>query len=105
LSGSLCEWTVSANRWKRRAAAVALVRRARQGRETDLILDIAGRLLADADDMVQKGVGWLLKDAYPKAPRPVVAFLLERRARAPRLVLRIAAEKMTARDRARVMAR
>jgi 3-methyladenine DNA glycosylase AlkD len=61
-------------------------------------------LLTDADDMVQKGVGWVLKETYPKKPREVVAFLKSRAAGAPRLVLRIAAEKMTARDRAAVLA-
>ena len=54
--------------------------------------------------MVRKGVGWLLKDAYPAKPKEVLAFLLPRAARAPRLALRIACEKMTASDRAAVRA-
>lgn len=29
----------------------------------------------DPDDMMQKGVGWILKEAYPKKPREVVEFL------------------------------
>lgn len=29
---------------------------------------IADRLMTDGDDMVQKGVGWLLKDASRKHP-------------------------------------
>ncbi len=97
-------WTASQNRWKRRAAAVSLVREARAGRHTAEILRVADALLADADDMVRKGVGWLLKDAYPAKPKEVLAFLLPRAARAPRLALRIACEKMTASDRAAVRA-
>jgi 3-methyladenine DNA glycosylase AlkD len=53
----------------------------------------------DKDDMVRKGVGWLLKETYPKRPREVIRFLNDWRAGAPRLVLRLAAEKMTERDR------
>jgi 3-methyladenine DNA glycosylase AlkD len=97
-------WTRSRNRWKRRAAIVSLLQEAKQGRHTAEIFEIAERLLTDADDMVQKGVGWVLKETYPKKPREVVAFLKSRAAGAPRLVLRIAAEKMTARDRAAVLA-
>ena len=48
-----------------------------------------------ANDMVQKGVGWLLKETYPKRPVEVLGFLDNWRTRAPRLVLRLAAEKMT----------
>jgi 3-methyladenine DNA glycosylase AlkD len=91
----LIAWTGSANRWKRRAAAVSLVPEARKGRSTGVILDIAGRLSRDEDDMVRKGLGWLLKDAWPKRPGEVSDFLEEHVQALPRLVLRIAMEKMT----------
>jgi 3-methyladenine DNA glycosylase AlkD len=97
-------WTASKNRWKRRAAAVALVPFARRGRQIETILDIADRLRQDSDDMVRKGVGWLLKDAYPARPREVVRFLTATEPPFPRLVLRIAAEKMTAAGRRAVLA-
>jgi 3-methyladenine DNA glycosylase AlkD len=93
-------WTGSPNRWKRRAAAVSLVHEARAGRNANLILQVAERLLHDEDDLVRKGVGWLLKEAHAEKPRQVVRFLQARKERAPRLVLRIAAEKMTPADRA-----
>ncbi len=96
-------WTTSTNRWKRRAAAVALLQEAKQGRNTEAIFRIAAVLLEDADDMVQKGVGWLLKETYPKRPRETVAFLSAWKHRTTRLVLRYAAEKMTARDKAGVL--
>jgi 3-methyladenine DNA glycosylase AlkD len=92
-------WTKSRNRWKRRAAAVALLREAKSGRSTDSIFEICTMLRGDKDDMVQKGVGWILKEAYPKRPREVLAFLDDWRPAAPRLLLRIAAEKMTPRDK------
>jgi 3-methyladenine DNA glycosylase AlkD len=99
LADRLAAWTKSKNRWKRRSAAVSLIQEAKRGRNTETIFHICGLLLQDTDDMVQKGVGWLLKETYPKRPREVLVFLDGWRARAPRLVLRLAAEKMTEQDR------
>jgi len=97
-------WTKSSNRWKQRSAAVSLLQEAKKGRNSAYIFDIAGRLIASGDDMVQKGVGWLLKETYPKKPRETVAFLLTHHD-APRLLLRYAAEKMTPADRKLVLRR
>jgi 3-methyladenine DNA glycosylase AlkD len=105
LIDKLDSWTRSKNRWKRRAAAVALVYSAKRGEHTPAILRIAAPLIEDADDMVQKGVGWLLKETYPKKPVEVVRFLVKNRPKTTRLVLRYAAEKMTTIDKARVLAR
>ena len=99
----LAPWTKSKNRWKRRAAAVALLQEAKAGRNTESIFEICTLLRHDPDDMVQKGVGWILKEAYPKRPCEVIAYLDDWRARAPRLLLRIAAEKMTAQDRQQLL--
>ena len=104
LIAKLLAWTKSRNRWRRRAAAVALVPSARRGLHTEEIFRIAQPLIPDDDDMVQKGVGWLLKETYPKKPRETVRFLAPWRGRAPRLVLRYAAEKMSATDRTFVLA-
>jgi len=104
LMAELDAWTASRNRWKRRAAAVCLVPSARKGLHTTAILRVAKLSLEDDDEMVQKGCGWLLKETYPKQPARVMRFLLPRRAKASRLLLRYAAEKMTADDRARILA-
>lgn len=105
LIDKLDSWTRSKNRWKRRAAAVALVYSAKRGEHTRAILRIAAPLLEDEDDMVQKGVGWLLKETYPKKPAEVVRFLAANRHKTTRLVLRYAAEKMTVADKVRILAR
>jgi len=104
LVSKLDAWTRSKNRWKRRAAAVSLLYSAKRGEHTAAILRIARPLIEDADDMVQKGVGWLLKETYPKRPREVVRFLVKNRDNTTRLVLRYAAEKMSAEDKAHVLA-
>lgn len=98
-------WTTSKNRWKRRAAAVALVYSAKRGEHTKAIFRIARPLIEDEDDMVQKGVGWLLKETYPKRPAETVRFLVANGGKTTRLVLRYAAEKMTAEDKGRVLGR
>jgi 3-methyladenine DNA glycosylase AlkD len=99
----LTKWTSSKNRWKRRASAVSLLQEAKAGRNTEFIFSIAACLLPDRDDMVEKGVGWLLKQTYPKRPRETVEFLLKQGTAASRLTLRYAAEKMTTADRAAVL--
>lgn len=101
----LAIWARSRNRWKRRAAITSLLQEAKQGRRTAEILEIAEALLDDGDDLVQKGLGWTLKEAYPKRPREIVEFLKRAGARPSRLVLRIAAEKMSARDRQTTLSR
>lgn len=103
LAARLIPWTDSKNRWKRRAAAISLVPAARRGRHTDEILRIAQRLIADPDEMVQKGVGWVLKETYPPKPQDTMKFLMEEKSRASRLLLRYAAEKMTAADKQKVL--
>lgn len=105
LIGELTAWTESKNRWRRRASAVALLHEGKAGRHLEQVFAIADRLLDDRDDMVEKGVGWLLKETYPHNRQAVVRFLLPRRGRASRTTLRYAAEKMTPADRARVLER
>ena len=101
LAGELPAWTAAPNRWVRRAAAVSLIYEAKHGRQLPAILEVARRLERDEDDLVQKGVGWLLKEAYQKRPAEIVAFIAAQNF--PRLVLRYAAEKMTPRHRKAVL--
>jgi 3-methyladenine DNA glycosylase AlkD len=98
LRDKLIPWTRSKNRWKRRASAVSFLQEAKHGRSFDFICDVCTRLEKDADVMVQKGAGWLLKETYPKRPEEVLEFIRLRSF--PRLVVRYAAEKMSRPDRA-----
>jgi 3-methyladenine DNA glycosylase AlkD len=94
LTGRLLEWTESENRWRRRAAAVSLVPIARKGEMLDDALKIADKLMLDREDMVQKGVGWLLKEASKRHPMEVRNYLLGWRTLTSALVLRYASEKL-----------
>ncbi|MBU4298628.1 DNA alkylation repair protein, partial [Patescibacteria group bacterium] len=65
----------------------------------------AKKLIQDEDDMVQKGVGWLLKEAGGRFPDETVKFLMKWRQKIPRLVLRLACEKLPSKGKKRVLGR
>ena len=98
-------WSRSKNRWRRRAAAVALLRGTNKGMFWDEVQEIADALLEDKDDMVQKGLGWLLRETARYDGAKTIPLLMSIRERAPRLVLRTACERLSVEDRARVLAR
>jgi len=87
-------WTQSQNRWMRRAAAVSLVVPAKHGKFLKESLEIAELLLTDDDDMVQKGYGWLLKEASRTHKDAVFSFVMENRRFMPRTALRYSIELM-----------
>ncbi len=51
--------------------------------------------MQDQDDLVQKGYGWLLKEASNKFPKEVFEFVVHRKNKMPRTALRYAIEKMS----------
>jgi 3-methyladenine DNA glycosylase AlkD len=96
-------WAKSADRWHRRAACVALIRGAREKMFFREIIQLADLLLADEDDMVQKGLGWLLRESAKHDAKRTVAYLMKIRGRASRLVLRTACETLPATMRKQVL--
>lgn len=93
---NLKDWARSENRWMRRAAAVTLILPARKGMFLEDVLEISEILLLDRDDLVQKGYGWMLKEASRKHPEEVFEYIMQRKAKMPRTALRYALEKMPA---------
>jgi 3-methyladenine DNA glycosylase AlkD len=87
-------WTRSKNRWMRRAAAVSLIVPAKHGKFLNESMEIAGLLLTDADDIVQKGYGWLLKEASRKHTDEIFTFVMKNKRVMPRTALRYAIELM-----------
>ncbi len=59
----------------------------------------------DKDDMVQKGYGWMLKEASKKHQAEVFDYVMKRKAEMPRTALRYAIEKMPAEMRKKAMER
>ena len=97
-------WTRSRNRWRRRAAAVALIPAARRGRHHESAYAICDRLADDRDDLVEKAVGWLLKEISRTQPQSVADYLLANAQILSRTTIRYAAEKLPAKLRERVLA-
>ena len=96
-------WAKSPNRWRRRAACVALIRGARERRLFEQIMRLSNELLHDEDDMVQKGLGWLLRETAKADPKRAVPYLMKIRKNAPRLVLRTACETLPVAMRKQVL--
>jgi len=90
----LKRWAASENRWVRRASAVSLIIPAKQGRFLADVLAIADILLADRDDLVQKGCGWVLKAASAAHQKEVFDYVMRNKGIMPRTALRYAIEKM-----------
>ncbi len=102
---TLKKWARSDNRWLRRAAAVTLIVPAKAGMFLTEALEISDILLADDDDMVQKGYGWLLKEESRKRQKAVFAYVMRNKDRMPRTALRYAIELMPKGLRAKAMER
>ena len=62
-------WAKARKRWHQRAAAVSLIHSTRQHKNFADIQRITEMLLTSDDDMVQKGLGWLLREAAKANPR------------------------------------
>jgi len=101
---TIFRWAKSANRWHRRAACVALIRGSRAKMFLPEIKKLSDSLLEDEDDMVQKGLGWLLRETAKFDAKHTVPYLLKIRGRAPRLVLRTACETLPATTRKTILA-
>jgi 3-methyladenine DNA glycosylase AlkD len=96
-------WAKSRDRWHRRAACVALIRGTRQKMLFPQIARLSNMLLSDEDDMVQKGLGWLLRETAKADPKKTIPYLRKIQASAPRLVLRTACETLPAETRKKIL--
>jgi 3-methyladenine DNA glycosylase AlkD len=97
-------WAKSRDRWHRRAACVALIQGTRRRRFFPEIVRLSNLLLSDEDDMVQKGLGWLLRETAKADAGRAVPYLMRIRKSAPRLVLRTACETLPTNTRRRILA-
>jgi 3-methyladenine DNA glycosylase AlkD len=98
-------WARSENRWKRRAAAVSLIVPAKQGKFLKDAFEISDLLLAEKEDIVQKGQGWLLKEESRKHQEEVFGYIMENRKLMSRTALRYAIELMPEGLKAKAMRR
>ena len=96
-------WAKSPDRWHRRAACVALIQGTRREMFFPEIKRLCDLLLSDEDDMVQKGLGWLLRETAKANAKRTVPYLMSIRERAPRLVLRTACETLPVHVRKKIL--
>jgi Predicted DNA alkylation repair enzyme len=98
------DWTLldelagSASVWDRRIAVMAAFAGVRAGRP-EATLRLADRLLTDPADLVQKAVGWMLREVANRDRARAEAFLGPRYRRMPRTMLRYAIERLPAERR------
>jgi 3-methyladenine DNA glycosylase AlkD len=104
-AAAVFRWAKSRDRWHRRAACVALIQGARRKMFFPQIMRLSNLLLRDEDDMVQKGLGWLLRETAKFDAATTLPYLMKIRDRAPRLVLRTACERLPAAEKEKVLAR
>jgi 3-methyladenine DNA glycosylase AlkD len=88
------KWAKSDSKWLKRAAAVSLILPARKGGFLNDVFEISDILLCDKEDLVQKGYGWLLKEASKLHQKEVFNYILKNRKVMPRTALRYAIELM-----------
>lgn len=99
----LLAWTGSPHRWKRRAAAVTMVKDFYKGGTANVgrAIQVAGKLILDPEKVVQQGTGWLLREAWKKSPKKVEHFLLKWKDQAPRIIIQYATERIDKQKRKR----
>jgi 3-methyladenine DNA glycosylase AlkD len=88
----LDELAASSSVWDRRIAVMATFGAVRAGRPGPT-LRLADRLLTDPADLVQKAVGWLLREVGNRDRALAEEFLADRYRRMPRTMLRYAIER------------
>ena len=103
LAPRLRSWAHDANLWVRRASIVGLILRARRGESLDVLYDIAGRLHPDREDLIQKAVGWALREAGKADMRRLERYLRANGPAIPRTTLRYAIERFPPGERAALL--
>jgi 3-methyladenine DNA glycosylase AlkD len=88
--------------WDQRIAVISTFAFIRQSDFTD-IYALAAHLLHHPHDLMQKAIGWMLREAGKRDKTLLLAFLDDHSAEMPRTMLRYAIEKFTVDERAHYM--
>lgn len=103
-TGVLDRLAVSDSIWERRIAIVATFHFIKQGMPGET-LRIADILASDKHDLIQKAVGWMLREVGKRCSRQIlVDYLASRYKTMPRTMLRYAIEHFPAEERKRYLA-
>jgi 3-methyladenine DNA glycosylase AlkD len=105
LAASLGRWAADRSLWVRRAAAVGLIPLARRGSALATAYAVARHLHRDEADLIQKAVGWMLREAGKADAARLERYLLANGSRIPRTTLRYAIERFPPAKRRELLAR
>jgi 3-methyladenine DNA glycosylase AlkD len=98
---ALASWRTSARKYQRRAVPVSMLALLESSARNEDLLDFIRPMMLDQERVVQQGLGWFLREAWKRQPKPVERFLLAFKDSAPRLIFQYATEKMTPQQKAR----
>jgi 3-methyladenine DNA glycosylase AlkD len=88
------QWNQDEDLWLRRASVVLFTRKvAKSGQFTDAALEFCENLLYDSEVLVQKGVGWSLKDLMRSDRERIIDYVIELRSRGVSSVITLYAIK------------
>jgi 3-methyladenine DNA glycosylase AlkD len=104
LAPRVAAWSRDRNMWVRRASAVGLIASARKGIALNLVYSVAKRLHADREDLIQKAVGWMLREAGKADPARLERYLRANVRLIPRTTFRYALERFDTRKRRQLLA-
>jgi 3-methyladenine DNA glycosylase AlkD len=94
----------SDNLWQRRVAVLSTFAYIKQGKADDALI-IIDMLLHDPHDLIQKAVGWMLREIGKRIDRQTLLDFLDKHARdMPRTTLRYSIEHLSPEQRAYYMA-
>jgi 3-methyladenine DNA glycosylase AlkD len=86
-------WSRDRNMWVRRASIVGLIPLVRKGLGLTVAYDIARTLHSDKEDLIQKAVGWTLREAGKIDSRQLEQYLRSEGPIIPRITVRYAIER------------
>lgn len=104
LAAGVARWAGNRNMWVRRAAIVGLIPIVRRGAALDILYKAARTLHDDDEDLIQKAVGWALREAGKTDMDRLERYLRSNGPRIPRTTLRYAIERFPPRQRRELLA-
>jgi len=100
----LKQFAISKNLWVRRVAMLATFYGIQKFKLLDEAFAIAEMLLRDEHDLIQKAVGWMLREAGKRDEKRLKVFLNIHASGMPRTALRYAIERLGIKDKGKYMA-
>jgi 3-methyladenine DNA glycosylase AlkD len=103
LAAGVARWSADRNMWVRRASIVGLIPIARRGIALDILYKTARTLHRDEEDLIQKAVGWALREAGKRDRDRLERYLRANGPIIPRTTLRYAIERFPPRKRRQLL--